>query len=250
MKTRGRQGDSPFPGAGESAWKHWPVLYLVACKPSQRARWRWLRERLQVAAGDGADITGLLAVTDAAVVDLAERGILTVQRSGRQIIAVAITRNAMRRVIWRHLAGSATWGSTPQLSAVEIAEATGQAERTVWRWLSGEYVPRPQALARLWIRVWATAPEDVRADMRSKYGAESPLAGSFIANLMRQQKQMDSYLRRCEVSNAERRRALEWAHRQLEPVVELVHELLRRESPEAYKALFKAWQRVEKDGAE
>jgi hypothetical protein len=138
------------------------VLFLAA-KPRGRAPYRWLVERIEAVASAG-DVApgGLVRYFRSAIETAQERGLVEVVRTGRQTVDVALRKQAARRLIWVAMTAAMFSSLRSTYTVRQVADITGSSERAVWRWMSGEYAPKDEALARLLLHMTRGDPGLVR----------------------------------------------------------------------------------------
>ena len=148
-----------------------------------------------------------------------------VEYTGRQITAVTLRRTAGGAWLWGQMAPRLLRMSRPTLAVEEMAVATGRRPRTVWRWLSGDTVPSPADLAKVFRLLAGRAPPKVIRELRVKYGPDAPVTKMWFDDLFQTVVEHAVFLVYADLTVPEVARAQGWFLAELTPYIEVLEAL-------------------------
>lgn len=148
-----------------------------------------------------------------------------VEYTGRQITAVTLRRTAGGAWLWGQIAPRLLRASRPTLAVEEMAVATGRRPRTVWRWLSGDTVPSPADVAKVFKLLAGRAPPKVIRELRVKYGQDAPVTKMWYEDLAEVIFRHTFFLLNADLSAPEVARAHGWLLAELTPYIKVLEAL-------------------------
>lgn len=171
-----------------------PLLILVAAKPSQRAPYRWVVDRMSDGVQSGREIAATQGeelptfdredarkyVLDTAHA-LKRRGVIDITQSGRQVTALTLRKKAARRWLWAGMTALMVNTFRPGLLVAEIAQIADVEPRTVERWLAGEFAPSENALHLLFAHLYRLTPVSERERVATEYQSSARALAVFMA---------------------------------------------------------------------